>query len=121
MTPPARTNPETPGERVWNAAFFFLSAASFASALVDFSAGRWATGLGDVGVTVLMIGLAVQFPFVRAFVTAGAEGGDPAKQREKVIKTAEELRQRHPWTDQASRLGWMLLGGSLVLRVLGVD
>ncbi|MEG1969384.1 MAG: hypothetical protein RR101_04600 [Burkholderiaceae bacterium] len=121
MTTPADNPSVSPAERAWNAAFFLLSAAIFASGLLAFSAGRYAAGLGDLGVTVLMFGMAVQFPFVRAFVTTGADGSDPAAKREKVLKTAEELRARHPWTDQASRIGWILLGGSLVLRLFGVE
>lgn len=125
MNPPAKTQPQpqplSTGERIWRAAFFFLSAASGAAALAAFDAGRWATGLGDVGVTVLMLGLLVQFPFVRAFLTAGSNNSDPAKAREAVLAVAEELRRRFPWTDSASRVGWLLLAGSLALRILGYE
>lgn len=121
MNSPANTQALSTGERIWRAAFFFLSAASGAAALAAFDAERWATGLGDVGVTVLMIGLLVQFPFVRAFFTAGSGAADPVKAREQVVQVAEALRREHPWTDTASRVGWMLLAASLALRLFGYE
>ena len=111
----------SPGERAWRTGLYLLSASSAASALVDFDAGRLAHGLGDLGVTALLLGLLVQFPFVRAFVASGSEAGDPAKARAALLKLAEDLRARHPWAEHAGRAGWVLLGSSLVLRLFGVD
>lgn len=111
----------SPGERAWRTGLYLLSASSAASALVDFDAGRLAHGLGDLGVTALLLGLLVQFPFVRAFVASGSQRGDPAKVRAALLKLAEELRARHPWAEHAGRAGWALLGTSLVLRLFGVE
>jgi hypothetical protein len=111
----------SPGERAWRTALYLLSASTAASALVDFDAGRLAHGLGDLGVCALLLGLQVQFPFVRAFVASGSAGGDPTRVRADLLKLAEDLRARHPWAEHAGRVGWVLLGTSLVLRLFGID
>lgn len=116
-----QTQVPSPGERAWRTGLYLLSASSAASALVDFDAGRLAHGLGDLGVTALLLGLLVQFPFVRAFVTSGSEAGEPAKARAALLKLAEDLRARHPWAEHAGHAGWVLLATSLVLRLFGVD
>lgn len=115
----------TKGERVWRMTLFVLSAAMAASALVDFDAGRVGKALGDLGVSVLMLSMMVQFPFLRAIVKASGEqdGGSPErvrKQREELLKQAEQVRAANPWADRAGRAGWTLLALSLVLRVSGI-
>lgn len=121
---PQPTVPTT-GERVWRLSLFVLSAAMMASALVDFEAGRFGKGLGDVGASVLMLSMMVQFPFLRAIVKASGEQ-QPAspervrKQREELVQQAEKVRAANPWADRAGRAGWVLLAVSLLLRVSGV-
>jgi hypothetical protein len=116
----------TDGERVWRSVFFLLSAAMAASALVDFDAGRFAKGLGNLGASILMLSVMVQFPFVRAIVKASAQSSSSAspesvrKQREELMKQAEKLRAANPWADQAGRAGWILLAVSLLLRLGGI-
>lgn len=119
--------PSTPssGERTWRAVLFFLSAALTASALVDFEAGRLGNGLGDLGASVLMLSLMVQFPFLRAVIKVSAEQDKASpdrlrKQREELMKQAEQVRTANPWADYAGRAGWALLAISLVLRIGGV-
>jgi hypothetical protein len=113
------------GERAWRAALFFLSAAMTASALVDFEAGRLGNGLGDLGASVLMLSLMVQFPFLRAVVKVSAEQDKASpdrvrKQREELMKQAQQVRAANPWADYAGRAGWVLLAISLILRIGGV-
>lgn len=104
---------------------FVLSAAMAGSALVDFDAGRVGNALGDLGVSVLMLSMMVQFPFLRAIVKASGEqdGRSPErvrKQREELLKQAEQVRAANPWADRAGRAGWTLLALSLVLRISGI-
>jgi len=120
-------NPGSPsnGERIWRAALFVLSAALTALALVDFEAGRLGNGLGDLGASVLMLSLMVQFPFLRAVIKVSAEQDKASpdrvrKQREELMKQAEQVRAANPWADYAGRAGWVLLAISLVLRIGGV-
>jgi hypothetical protein len=120
-----KPTPPSNGERIWRMALFFLSAAMAASALVDFEAGRVGNGLGDLGVSVLMLSMMVQFPFLRAVIKAssGQEKTSPErvrKQREELMKEAEQVRSANPWADYAGRAGWALLAISLVLRIGGV-
>jgi hypothetical protein len=115
----------TQGERIWRWTLFVLSAAMAASALVDFEAGRLGKALGDLGVSVLMLSMMVQFPFLRAVVKASGdhETGTPErvrKQREELLKQAEQVRASNPWAEHAGRAGWTLLAVSLVLRISGV-
>jgi len=114
----------TQGERMWRNTFFALSAVLAGLALVQFDAGRYAQGLGDVGASVLMLSLIAQFPFVRAVLRASAEGEvspDRMKKRQKELQQqAAQLKAAHPWADMAGRAGWVLLGISLVLRFTGV-
>jgi hypothetical protein len=117
--------PPSNGERIWRAALFVLSAAMTASALVDFEAGRLGNGLGDLGASVLMLSLMVQFPFLRAVVKVSAEQDKASpdrvrKQREELMKQAQQVRAANPWADVAGRAGWVLLAISLVLRIGGV-
>jgi hypothetical protein len=117
--------PTSNGERLWRSALFVFSAAMAASALVDFDAGRFGNGLGDLGAAVLMLSMMVQFPFLRAVVKASGEqeSGSPErvrKQREELMKQAEQVRTANPWADRAGRAGWVLLAVSLVLRISGV-
>lgn len=119
--PDARSN----GERVWRGVLFVLSAAMAASALVDFDAGRFGKGIGDLGVAVLMLSMMVQFPFLRAVVKASGEQDNASpervrKQREELMKQAERVRASNPWADYAGRAGWALLAISLILRIGGV-
>lgn len=125
-----KTNTSTPGpsdgERIWRTTFFLLSAAMTASALVDFDAGRYAQGMGNLGAAVLMLSVMVRFPFLRAVVKASSEQGAApparvAKQREELMKQAEKVRTANPWAEHAGRAGWILLAASLLLRVTGVD
>jgi len=115
--------PPSQGERVWRNTFFVLSAMLAGLALVQFDAGRWAHGLGDLGASVLMLSLITQFPFVRAVIRASREQDatpDRARQRqEELMKQAAELKAAYPWADMAGRAGWILLGLSLVLRMTG--
>ncbi len=115
--------PPTSGERLWRNIFFVLSAALAGLALVQFEAGRWARGLGDLGAAVLMISLISQFPFLRAVIRASAEDdGTPERARrrhEELMRQAAQLKAAHPWSDIAGRAGWVLLGISLVLRFSG--
>ena len=118
-------SPPSNGERTWRAALFLLSAAMTASALVDFEAGRLGNGLGDLGASVLMLSLMVQFPFLRAVVKVSAEQDKASpdrvrKQREELMKQAQQVRAANPWADYAGRAGWVLLAISLVLRIGGV-
>lgn len=121
---PNRPNlPLTQGERVWRNTFYVLSAMLAGLALVQFDAGRWAHGLGDLGASVLMLSLITQFPFVRAVIRASQEqdaSPDRARQRqEELMKQAAQLKAAYPWADVAGRAGWVLLGLSLVLRITG--
>ncbi len=119
--PPA---PST-AERVWRGTLFVLSAAMAASAFVDFDAGRFAKGLGDLGASILMLSMMVQFPFVQAMVKASRDTGSSSpdklrKQREELVQQADKVRTANPWAEVASRTGWVLLALSLVLRITGV-
>jgi len=113
-----RPGPITPGERLWRNAFFAFSALMAGLAMVDFEAGRFAQGLGDVGVACLMLSLLGQFPFLRAMVAAGVRDA-PAKAREDLLREAERLRLANPWAARLSHAGWMLLLASLALRLTG--
>lgn len=103
-------------ERFWRKVFFVLSAAMAAFALVDLGAGRFANGLGDVGVACLMISLIPQFPFVRAIVA----GSQRLRTEEDLLRDLERVRTQSPWAETVSAAGWLLLGASLLLRALGV-
>jgi len=120
--PPAEI---TAGERSWRNTFFVLSAVLAALALVQFDAGHYAQGLGDIGASVLMLSLISQFPFVRAVLRASAEGEvspERMKKRQMELRQqAAQLKAAHPWADVAGRAGWVLLGISLVLRFTGVS
>jgi len=109
---------QTPGERMWYQVFYTLSALMAALALVDFTAGRFAQGLGDVGVACLMLSLMGQFPFLRAMVAAGSSGA-PEKAREELLREAQRLRLANPWAARLSHAGWLLLLASLALRLVG--
>lgn len=118
---PPQSGPAAPvsqGERAWRNAFFLFSALMAALALVDFEAGRFAHGLGDVGVVCLMLSLMGQFSFVRAMVSAGSREA-PAKSRDELLREAERLRLANPWAERLSHAGWMLLLASFALRLLG--
>jgi hypothetical protein len=121
---PPKTGPApTAGERLWRNFFFILSAVLAGMALLQFDAGQFAHGLGDLGASVLMLSLMSQFPFLRAIVRASAEdGASPERirrRREELLQQAAQLKAAHPWSDVAGRTGWVLLGISLVLRVAG--
>lgn len=118
---PSQRGPAAPissGERAWRNAFFLFSALMAALALVDFDAGRFAHGLGDMGVACLMLSLMGQFPFVRAMVDAGSRESS-AKTRDELLREAERLRVANPWAERLSHAGWMLLLASFALRLLG--
>jgi hypothetical protein len=130
MNPPRRPDqaarpPAAPSaaERAWRNTFYFLSALLAALALVQFDAGRWAHGLGDLGAAVLMLSLITQFPFVSAVIRASKDDdGSPERARrrhEELTRQAAELKAAYPWADVAGRAGWVLLGLSLVLRFTG--
>lgn len=113
----------TAGERVWRRTFYVLSALLAGLALVQFDGGRLAHGLGDLGASVLMLSLIVQFPFVRALVRASAEDETSPervkRRRDELVRQAEQLKAANPWSEAAGRVGWVLLGISLVLRIAG--
>lgn len=121
--PPKAASPPSSGERLWRNSFFLLSAVLGGMALLQFDAGQFAHGLGDLGASVLMLSLMSQFPFLRAVVRASAEeGASPERirrRREELLQQAAQLKSAHPWSDAAGRAGWVLLGVSLVLRVVG--
>lgn len=110
---------------MWRLTLFVLSAAMAASALVDFEAGRAGKALGDLGVSVLMLSMMVQFPFLKAIARASREQDNASperarKQREELQKQAEQVRAANPWAEHAGRAGWALLAVSLILRVGGI-
>ncbi|MCS6944863.1 MAG: hypothetical protein RMK97_05530 [Sutterellaceae bacterium] len=107
----------TPGERTWRAVFFLASAAMAAFALLDLEAGRWAGALGDLGVTLLLLSLLPQFPLVRAIVAAT----EKPRSREEMVRQVERARPRVPWAEHAGAGGWVLLGASILLRLLGFE
>lgn len=113
----------SPGERVWRKVFFVLSAMMTGFALVNLSGGHFAQAIGDFGASLLMISLIVQFPFVRAIVKASRDGAatHPQQRRDDLLQQAEKLRTANPLAEYAGRAGWILLGLSLVLRVVGVN
>lgn len=113
----ARPREASPQERLWRNAFFYLSALMGAFALVDIDAGRFAHGMGDAGVACLMLSLMAQFPFVQALVDAS----EKPKSREELAREVERLRAAHPSADRVAAAGWVLLLGSLVLRIAGVN
>jgi hypothetical protein len=110
------STPRTDGERLWRRIFYVLSAGMAAYAMVQVGLGRFASALGDVGVTCLLISLIPQFPFVRAIV-AGAQRHEPEQQ---LLRDLERVRMQSPWADTASAAGWLLLGASFLLRAFGV-
>jgi hypothetical protein len=110
----------TQGERVWRNSFFYFSALMGALALVDFSAGRFAQGLGDAGIACLMLSLMTQFPFVRLMLEQGGSNASE-KSGEVLQREAERLRAENPWLERLSNLGWVLLLCSLFLRVTGME
>lgn len=120
---PSTPAPLSPGERTWRNTFYLMSALLAALALVQFDAGRWAHGLGDLGASVLMLSVMTQFPFVRAVIRVSRQedrSPDGARHRqEELMRQAAELKAAHPWADVAGRAGWILLGLSLVLRLTG--
>lgn len=123
IRPPGRPGAQrqpTQGERLWRSSFFYFSALMAALALVDFSAGRFAQGLGDAGVACLMLSLMTQFPFVRAVLELGNRGASD-KSGEALQQEAERLRAENPWVERMSNLGWILLLCSLFLRVTGME
>ena len=71
-------------------------------------------GLATLG---LLLSLMDQFPVVRAVLGAAAKREPP----EKLQREAERLRGAYPWSDRLASVGWSLLFGSLLLRVLGLD
>jgi hypothetical protein len=118
-------SPPSNAERIWRVVLFVLSAAMAGSALADFDAGRFGKGLGDLGAAVLMLSMMVQFPFLRAVVKASGEQENASpervrKQREELMKQAEQVRAANPWAERAGRAGWVLLAVSLLLRISGV-
>jgi hypothetical protein len=122
MSTPARKPPTaaptpapTPGEALWRNGFFLFSALTGALALVDLDAGRVAHAMGDAGVACLLLSLMPQFPFVRTMMRQDAT----PQARERLLAEAEQLRAQYPWSERLSRVGWMLLLGSLALRLLG--
>ena len=117
--PPGGPQPSQ-GEQLWRSTFYGFSALMAAFALVDLDAGRLAHGIGDAGVTCLLLSLMGQFPFVRAIVQAGARDAS-TDAREKLLRAAEQTRDASPWAERLSQAGWMLLLGSLLLRLAGVD
>ena len=117
MDSPRAPTPVSGGESLWRIVFFFLSALMAALAMVDFSSGWLAHGLGDLGVSFLMLSLLAQFPFVQIFIRA-SERPDG---RELLAKEAERLRKAQPWTARASAWGWALMLLSLGLRLAGAD
>lgn len=124
MNEPHNSTPsKTSGERIWRNTFFVLSAVMGALALVEFDAGRFPHGLGDLGAAVLTLSMMVQFPFVRAIVKAGTQTSgqaDAVKRRQQLLEQAAKLRAENPWANHAGRAGWALLAISLLLRVVGV-
>lgn len=96
-----------------------------ALAMVDFDAGRFSHGLGDLGVAILTLSLTVQFPFVRAILKASsapsASQAEALKRREQLLQHAAKLRAENPWADHAGKAGWTMLAISLLLRVVGVN
>jgi hypothetical protein len=120
---PLVVTPPSPGERIWRNSFFFLSALLAGLALTKFEAGRWAHGVGDLGASVLMLSVMVQFPFLRALIRASADDeGSPEhlkRRRAELVQQAEQLKAANPWSDVAGRAGWILLGISLILRIVG--
>ena len=104
------------GERAWRGSFYFLSALMAAFALVDVYNGRFAHALSDIGITCLMLALMMQFPFIRAIVRAAQQQDS----QEAVQREVEALRRSNPWVDRLSAAGWLLVVGSLVLRLLGI-
>ena len=117
MNSPRAPTPISGGESLWRSVFYFLSALMAALAMVDFSSGRLAHGLGDLGVSSLLLSLLTQFAFVQAFIRA-SERPDG---RELLVKEAERLRKAQPWTRRASAWGWALMLLSLGLRLAGAD
>lgn len=114
----------TSGERLWRNTFFALSASLGALALVDFDAGRFANGVGNLGAAVLTLSLMVRFPFVRALLRVSAEQttspSDIEKRRQQLVDQAAKLSAENPWADHAGRAGWTMLAVSLLLRMVGV-
>ena len=117
---PRNPTQPTQGERVWRNSFFYFSALMGALALVYFSAGRFAQGLGDAGIACLMLSLMTQFPFVRAVLERGSSSASD-KSGEALQREAERLRAENPWVERLSNLGWILLLCSLFLRVTGME
>jgi hypothetical protein len=109
--------PRSDGERAWRNTLFVLSASMAGFALVDIDAGRLASALGDAGVSLLMVSLMPQFPFVRAIV--GDRNRRPS--REELLRDIERVREQSPWAERAGTAGWVLLGASLVLRAIGIS
>lgn len=93
-------------------------------ALVEFDAGRFSHGLGDLGAAILTLSLSIQFPFLRAIVKASAQQttnqAEALKRRQLLLEQAAKLRAENPWANHAGRAGWALLAISLLLRVVGV-
>jgi hypothetical protein len=106
------------GEQLWHNLFFYFSAFMAALALVDLSSGRLAHAMGDAGVACLLVSLMNQYRVVRAVI---AQSREPQPERGELLREAERLRAEHPWIERASGAGWMLLLGSLALRLAGVQ
>jgi hypothetical protein len=109
-------SPRTDGERFWRRAFFFLSASVAGYALVELGSGRFATGVGNIGVACLMISLIPQFPFVRAIIA----GSRRQSSEQQLLRDLDRVRTQSPWAETVSAAGWLLLGASLMLRAFGV-
>ena len=117
MDSPRKPLPISAGESAWRSVFFLLSALMAALAMVDFSSGQLAQGLGDLGVSSLLLSMLAQYPFLQAFLRA-SERPDG---RELLQKEAERLRKAQPWTARASAWGWAMMLLSLGLRLAGAE
>jgi len=113
---PELNAPQTDGERFWRRAFYLFSAGLAASALVELTGLRYASAMGDIGMTCLMVSLIPQFPFVRAIVL----GTRRQQSHEDLLRDLERARTSSPWAETASAAGWLLLGASVALRAFGL-
>lgn len=95
--------------RLMRIILYLATAAAFAAAAADFAGKAVASAVGNIGLLLIMARLFIMTPVTVARARKG--------EKRWIEAEYEHIAEHYPWADGMGRVGWIVLGVSVLMQI----